>query len=116
GGAVAFGFALRWGPKCFDQACKAQLGKLANQYTVEIQDPDVIKHYKNFAALKAAMEAKYGAFAQLAVAASKKRTRDNPAAPVDRRLLAFDCKPYLGIARQSFCATQQGLVICRAYV
>jgi hypothetical protein len=116
GAANALGFALRWGHKCYDQECKAALARLANLYTAEIQNPDVIKENPDFGVLKAKMDQKYGAFAQLAIAASKKRTRDNPGAPIDKRLLAFDCKPYLGIARQSFCKDQQGLGVCRTYV
>lgn len=120
GAASAFGFAMRWIPKCYDQPCKTSIVKFTDMYTADIQNPETIQQYGSFNVAKIAMEEKYGAWATLAVAASKKR-RDtalmaDASAPVADRLDAFGCKPYLGTARQSMCQTQKGFDVCRNYV
>jgi hypothetical protein len=120
GAAAAYGFAFRWIPKCYDQPCKTSIVKFTDMYAADIQDPETIKMYPDFKQLKLVMENKYGAWATLAVAASKKR-RDTALiadenAPAADRLDAFGCKLYLGINRQSLCKNQKGYDVCRGYV
>lgn len=66
------------------------------------------------------MEKKYGAQAALAVASSKyrrdKALKANRNAPPADRLDAFKCRPFLGRARQSLCANEEGYKVCRGYV
>lgn len=120
GGAMALGFAFRWIPKCYDAQCKGQISKLADAYTLDIQDPETIHQYPDINQLKFVMENKYGARATLAVASSKYRRNkalmaDANAPPADR-LDAFGCRPFLGRARQSMCKSQDGFAVCRDYV
>lgn len=116
GAAHAFGFALRWGKKCLDQPCKASIAKIADSYTTDILDPETISYYKFFNTAVAAMEKKYGAQATIAIILSKKRVRKDASAPVELRLQAYDCAPFLGRPRQSLCPTGEAFAVCRTYV
>ncbi len=120
GAANALGFAFRWIPKCFEEVCKSSISNLANLYAKDIQSPETTKQYQSFALAKAALDEKYGALAEVAIAISKDRhdkalRADLNAPPIDR-LGAFGCTLYLGRARQSLCAKQEGFGVCRDYV
>lgn len=119
-GIHALSFAMRWIPKCFDAECKGQIAKMADDYTLEAKDPEVVNMIANDDLVIKKMDEKYGARAALAVASSKyrrdKALKADPNAPPADRLDAFKCRPFLGRARQSLCADHEGYQVCRGYV
>jgi hypothetical protein len=119
GAASALGYAFRWIPKCADAICKSAIAKQADYYTADIQDPETLQMYGSFGAAKFEMDKKYGARAELAIAASKFRVKkalmaDANAPPADR-LAAFDCRLWLGRQGQSLCPQGDAFRVCQDY-
>ncbi len=119
GAANSLGFAFRWMPKCSDKPCEKSIAAFADLYTKDAQDPETLAYYKSFGVVVIALNKKYGALAEVAVALSKDRhhkaLRENANAPVAERLPAFGCKLFLGRARQSRCAAAAGFQVCKDY-
>ncbi len=118
GAANALGFALRWSPKCLDDACKSGIAKMAGQYRSDMQDADAIDSYGSFAAAKSALDKKYDTRAVLAVALSKERNkalRADVNAPAEERLAAFGCRSFLGREGQWLCSDDESFDVCKDY-
>lgn len=118
GAVAALGFALRWSPKCLDDACKSGIAKMSEQYRADMHDAGANDSYGSFAAVKLALDKKYDTGAALAIALSKERNkalRADVTAPADQRLSAFGCRSYLGLKRQWLCKANESFDVCKDY-